>query len=188
MRLRVFAFSLCVATMCLVARVAEAISFSGTITETITVTDHPDYYVGQTAYGFYTYESPTMDGDFGNAFYWFDHPESLPTLSGSLSLSAFCWHCDDGPIEKGWEDTHLTVSGGTVTAFHYFSQQGWANIGFWNDGFGFRTVSPSDPGGPVYLISGSVSFSDPVQVPESATVLLALVGLALLALTRQVLS
>lgn len=160
---------------------AFAVTFAGTITETVTATDSPDYFVGQTVIGSYRYESPTIDGDFGTGFYAAFNPSALPTLRGSI----FAFIGDPSWLEITDSSfsflTHLTVSGGVVTDFHQEGQRGAADYFLSESSFGSRydasLLIPS------VRTSGTMSFSDPVAVPESSSVAAGAVGVLLLAVT-----
>ncbi len=144
--------------------------YTGTITETVTWTTSPTYQVGQTFLGYYEYESPTIDGDFGTPFYAFENPSALPTLFGSIygflgvaGEAAYLAIREGSPFT-----THLKVSEGIVTEFHYDGQRGGADYFFSVSDFTASYIDFSSPGGPTREIRGTVSFSAPVAVPDSA--------------------
>lgn len=169
--------------------------YCGTITETVTTTDDPRYYVGQTFVGSYEYESPTCDGDFGHFWYTVFNPLALPTLK--FSLFTFL----PGLGQDGWlsldetnfkEYTHLVVTGNVVTDFFLTGQYGGADPNF-------RFSEFRIPNGMTFIdgqlrstyTAGTMSFSAPVPVPDGSTptvvfVTLSLLGIAVLSRPSQV--
>lgn len=161
--------------------------FRGTITETVTTTDDPRFFVGQTFVGSYEYESPTCDGDFGSLQYCFfaDHPGALPTLQ--FSIFSFL-----GSEPNGWMSlaetnfqvkTHLVVTDGAVTDFYLTSQLGAADPNFRLSIFYVpNAMALIDGHVQSTNTTGTMSFSAPtvVQVPDGATPTVALLALSLL--------
>lgn len=156
--------------------------YTGTITETVSWTTSPEYYVGQTFFGHYQYESPTIDGDFGTPFYAFENPSALPTLFGSLygfigvsGEAAYLAIREGSPFT-----THLKVGGNVATEFHYDGQRGGADYSFSVSDFTASYIDFSSPGGPTRETRGTVSFSAPVAVPDSTSTAGLLLGVVLL--------
>jgi hypothetical protein len=152
------------------------IPFSGTITQTITQSNDPNYPVGVTFVGFYQYESDTIDGIFRtNAGSVYGPSDGL--LTGFVFLAY--------PVGNGFEQLNdantgsrgLEIVDGNVIAFSWrdeyingthnhayinygpgggtFLNYGWLNYGSWDD--------------EIYLsISGTVVVGAPRQIPDVA--------------------
>lgn len=157
--------------------------YCGTITETVTVTDDPSYYVGQTFIGSYEYESPACDGDFGPFPYTIFNSSALPTLK--FSLFTFLPIGQDGWLsldETNFKQyTHLVVTSNVVTDFYLTGQYGGADPNF-------RFSEFYIPNGLAVIegqvrstyTAGTMSFSAPVPVPDGSTPTVAFVALGLL--------
>jgi len=161
---------------CALTATGYATSFTGTITEIITSTNHPDFYEGQTVLGTYSYDSPTVDGLFGTPFY----DSSASPLNFSIFLFFWAdlpWYSTtSGSNPQSFAYRGMTVSNGSVSGFHLEGHTGFVDYGFGNDSF--RVSSPSGPSdfGDIYRTSGTLSFSDPVSVAEPSSLILLCLG------------
>lgn len=149
--------------------------YMGTIKQTVTFTNSPAYQVGQTFFGSYQYESPSIDGDFGTLKYkTFTNPSSLPTLGGyvySFIVDPARVEFDDHQFSVHNHETHLTVHDGRVTDFHRVARAGFTTVGF--SLTQFNAVYSQF----FYNTQGTMAFTDPVAVPEPSTTAAAMVGL-----------
>lgn len=160
------------------------ISFCGTITQTITNTNDPSCYVGQIATGWYEYEAPDIDGTFDANFWGVGHQGETPALCGSIF--SFVQQFADG---DGWlplagtisRFAQLTVAGGNVSNFHFFTEYYHSSVHFEFPGF-YAITDYTDRIADktfYYETNGTLSFSAPaVKVPDGAST----VGLLLLSL------
>ena len=120
--------------------------------------------VGDTFHGFYTYESPTVDGAFSR-----DEMEV-----GFFIPAAFKPFGLDNPIPMDGEVLEMTVSGGVVSAFEFGVTLFTLDFHFDLDSFFIANLhGPND-----ILGVGTVSVGVPHQVPEwGPTVFLLLIGM-----------
>jgi hypothetical protein len=178
-----------------------ALTFKGSFTQTITETQDPEYQVGLTYHGEYTYESPTIDGTFYTSHvgwnpYWPDIPSEY-SLKGLLYQTFSGSAISSSGQYMGWGlggryatldstnlwGTSLTVLDGQVTSF------GWA---FEHGGFlmqmndqTFRTLSFYDRVNFAEWTEGTVVFGAPNQVPDTtSTVFLFVTGVLVLCIGR----
>ncbi|MCX6956501.1 MAG: hypothetical protein NTV51_30580 [Verrucomicrobia bacterium] len=172
---------------------ASALSFVGTITQTVTNSNDPLYHVGDTFIGWYRYESPAINGEFNTNV--FPPPGENSSLIGSIYF-AFVPRPNETP--NGYRPLNSTpfsgeliVSGGQVTSFNWSFENGGYYMsastgGFLTMSYYDRPILDQSTGQflPTPIVTGSLGFSAP-HVPEAATtaplLLAGLAGLASLA-------
>lgn len=146
---------------CGFCRPAFGAIYSGTITETITFTNDATFSIGQVFMGSYEYESETMDGLFGMPDR--NHDQAINTLKGAI----INWNPRyiDGTTESylGGPTCRLTVLGNTVTDFNFDGEYSFGQFWFTESTFEWAGYFPLRTG---IRTSGTISFSDPVAVPE----------------------
>lgn len=163
------------------AQAASALLFKGTITQTITDTNDPERYVGETFVGSYIYDSPTIDGTFyttGGVPYGLPEPGKL---KGTMWQPHFDgpWVAPDGTNYDGlgnqvgvplnytpfYDQVFLTIAGGVVTDFYFYLYHGDTEMRM--DAAGFSTT-PFIGSPYMYAITtgGTVVFSNPVEMHD----------------------
>ena len=169
--------ALCALITCLPAR---ATLWRGTILQTLTETNDPRNTVGETFVGSYEYESDTVDAVLNPyldrshlhatlaTFYASAHDGGVVTTDFALFLST----------------QHFTVRDGAVSTFAMWGQTGY-DFNFYTTGFNssyFNYITDTMGGPRFFLNNGTMSFSAPEAVPETAaTVTLLTFGLIALA-------
>jgi hypothetical protein len=168
-------------------------TYNGTITQTVTGTNDPLYYVGQTFLGYYQYQSPSMDG----TFYTNNidppltpkPPGSIDSLAGSVYMPFFLssiyvdygggYYLTYGPggrlnsLGETVNEGTLVVSNGQVSDFFWSWEQGGFYAAITEGTFVAMSFYDAMPQNQVPITRGSVVFGDPVEVPdEPATGLL----------------
>ncbi len=160
------------------APAAFALTFGGTITQTVTGSNDPLYTVGQTFEGYYRYESTTTDGTFFTPFYNSGANESL---TGSVYM-AFSPRPGEFPL-MGFNPLtntpilgQLVVSGGQITSFNWSFDHGGYYTGmdtrfgtFWSLSYYDRPIYLPDSGQflPTPIVQGTLSLSEPRKVPDT---------------------
>lgn len=163
---------------------APALMFRGSLTQTVTETNDPDYYVGQILNGYYAYSAPTIDGTFVTDTYpgyW--PPGTNTSLEGSLYLTfsdeVFVYpggggfDLDWGPgggftdFSNTMNHGELTVSGGLVTDFVWSLDHGgffmWVTeSAFVSYSYYDTWIAPDHP-----VTRGTVVLGRPYEVSEA---------------------
>jgi hypothetical protein len=171
-------FAASIAALTALPGVCRALPYFGTFTQTIHTSTVDGVYAGVQYYGYYTYESDTMDGIFATT-YW---PVNQ-TLNGYIfvpfakELEIASEPKPEG-IDPYWSTLRLTsqagiitIENGQVTNFHWSHEIG----GFYMSASlsGFMAISfydypyqgPYDPP----TVSGSIKFTGGPRVPEPAS-------------------
>ncbi len=157
---------------------SQATLWSGTITETVTSTNNPNYNVGDVVLGLYEYESDTVDGDFGTGIYAAFNPGSIGTLH--TTLYNFAPQGNNGWITPNNETFaflhHMVVTNGVVTDFYRTGQIGASDFDFGVNSFDSTLLGE-------IKTSGTLVFSAPSSTVPDSTASLGLLGIGMLSVT-----
>lgn len=153
---------------------APALTYHGTITQTITETNDPLYRVGQQFFGRYVYQSEEVDGTF--SIYLWPGASGNETLTGYVHLPFDASGLALWPTAPKWDLTFahagsLSVAGGQVTGLDWTFFMGDYYGSFGSLQFGaYHLPTFGDPPGPDVITRGTVAFTAPV-VPETGATL-----------------
>lgn len=184
---------------------AFAATYHGTIRQTVTETNDPQYHVGQTYLGYYQYESPSIDGTFTTPPLY-QPPGAIDTLVGSVYMpfassasfeeggSTIILTDSPGGHFNGLQDTPnagvLVITNGQVSDFFWSSDHNGFYMDMTESDFGAVSFY-NTPASPIPFTSGTVAFGDPfhvVHVPEepvTASLLAGVLAVGLVVTWRQ---
>jgi|SRR5688572_24787978 len=109
-------FPLILAALAALSGDCRALPYFGTFTQTITGSNIPNVYVGSVYYGFYTYESDTMDGTFSTNWY-----------PGNQTLNGYIFVPFATSVDTGW-DIHNWGEGAEWSTLRNTSQVGTITV------------------------------------------------------------
>lgn len=151
----------------------RAITWAGTILETITFSNNSAFQIGQTFTGSYAYKSDDVNGTFYATQYsdnW-NPTGANSTLKGILPVGLLNQVTDYSITETQYVN-YLSVVEGKVAGLFWQNQIGWCDPYFSGDTFMFYTGGPDSS-----IVRGTLSFSEPVDPPDEVPDAAATLGL-----------
>lgn len=162
---------------------AFASEYGGTIIETITSIDPvPDgyanpYHVGEKFYGNYSYTSDSIDGTFYTSIYEGLGPTNT-SLSGILYIPQPIYGLEELDLQYDEDGGWITVTNGELTDFESQLDHGGIYSVFSGQGFFSNAYDVFGDDGqlPEIVNSGSVTYSNPLLVPDSTSTIWAVLA------------
>lgn len=152
---------------------AGAVTWAGTILETITSSNNSAFSIGQTFTGSYSYKADDVNGTFYATEYsdnW-NPAGSNSSLKGILPVGLLNQVMDYSITETQYIN-YLNVVDGKVAGLFWQNQIGWSDPYFSGDTFMFYTGGPDSS-----IVRGTLSFSEPVDPPDEVPDAAATLGL-----------
>lgn len=157
---------------------ANAVTWAGTILETITSSNNAAFQIGQTFTGDYSYKADDMNGTFYSTEYsnnW-NPAGSNSSLTGLLSLGIYSPQDGFNVTSYSMTNTpyvnYLSVIDGKVAGLFWQNQIGFSDPYFNGTTFSFSTGGPFSS-----LVTGTLQFSEPVDPPDEVPDAAATLGL-----------
>ncbi|MFT3781758.1 MAG: hypothetical protein QM790_07035 [Nibricoccus sp.] len=169
-------------------------TYFGTITQTITKTNDPQFFVGQTFVGCYAYDSTSINGYYCAPSHWYPTTPTNLSLSGTLYVpfadeAHFEWTPSgqttpisytlafgdkgsyqaftDTPINPG----KLMIENGCVTGFSWSFDVGGFFMEASENSFQAYSYYDRGPADQTPKTSGTITIGNPTRVPDTAATL-----------------
>jgi len=139
----------------------DAVTWAGSIVETITSSNNSAFSIGQTFVGSYSYKSDDVNGSFYSMEYsenW-NPPGSNSTLAGIIPVGLLNQVIDYSLTNSNYIN-YLSVVDGKVAGLFWQNQIGWSDPYFTGNTFMFYTGGPESS-----IVRGTLAFSEPVDPP-----------------------